>query len=484
RTGGLDEVIPLDLTLGDAGADGTPGRVLLVSGPNMGGKTVLLKTAGLCALLAHAALPVPCAEGSTVPELEQVVVDLGDEQSLDRGLSTFAAHLAAMADMARAAGPRTLVLADEVGAGTDPDEGGALARSLVEHLAAAGTWAVLTTHLGALKRLVPEVPGVVNGSLEFDPGTLRSRFRFVPGVPGASHALEVAERLGFPSELLARARALTPESTRALERLTQELAAATERARTEASALTLARAEAQSQAAAHHDATEHARRELAEARRSLTRESEALLARSRELWQVVQKEARRRDTTREDAQRLKRDVEQTTREVETLAAGSDDSRAAVPGLMAAEVVPGLRVRALDLGLEAEVSSAPDDEGRVQLKRGTWTIQTHVNRLARAADAAPIAPRPASTSWSVGDGPPPLEVDLRGMEADEALGALDAGLDRAVMAGLGEVRVIHGIGRGVLRGAVEKHLRRHPQVAEQRLGQIGEGGRGVTVARLR
>lgn len=475
-------VVPLDLELGATRAGGPVARVLLVSGPNMGGKTVLLKTVGLCALLAHAALPVPCAEGSALPELEVVVADLGDEQSLDRGLSTFAAHLAAMAEMARVAGPAALVLCDEIGSGTDPDEGGALARALLEELAERGAWAVVTTHLGSLKRVAAEVPGVVNGSLEFDPATLRSRFVFVAGVPGASHALEVAGRLGFPERLLARARTLAPESARALERLTVELGEAARRAREEAGAHARARAEAEAAAQAHREAAEHAKLELADKRRALTRESEALLARSRELWQVVQKEARRRDATREDAARLKRDVEDATRAVEALARGPEPAAAATPGLRASDVVPGRRVRETELGVEAEVVSAPDAEGRVQLRRGSWTIQTRLQRLAPAE--AREESRPLAGSWTAADGPATLEVDLRGMESDEAIAALDAGLDRAVVSGLGEVRIIHGIGRGVLRAAVERHLKGHPQVAGQRLGQVGEGGRGVTIVRLR
>ncbi len=195
-----DGVVPLDLELGPGG------RLLLVSGPNMGGKTVLLKTVGLAVALAHAGLPVLAAEGSAIPELDELRADLGDEQSVDEGLSTFAAHLLALKAMAEAAGPRTLLLADELGAGTDPEEGAALGRALLEHVVSRGAWGVVTTHLGSLKRVASDVPGIVNGSLEFDLVTLTSRYRFQRGVPGASHALDVAGRLGFPAALLERAR--------------------------------------------------------------------------------------------------------------------------------------------------------------------------------------------------------------------------------------------------------------------------------------
>ncbi|MFI5369944.1 MAG: Smr/MutS family protein [Candidatus Eisenbacteria bacterium] len=471
------EVVPLTLVLGGAGG----ARVLLVSGPNMGGKTVLLKTVGLAALAAHSGFPVVAGEGSALPELEQVHVDLGDEQSLDQGLSTFAAHLEVLARMAAAAGPRTLLLCDELGAGTDPDEGGALARALLEHVTARGAWAVTTTHLGSLKRVAGEVGGIANGSLEFDPDTLQSRYRFVMGVPGASHALSVAERLGFPAELLARARHLTPESARTLERLTTELAEATRTARENAEALERARAEADAAATEHRAATEHARRELAERRRALTRETDALLARARELWQTVQREARRSEKTRVDAEQLRVSIRKLESDAERVAGAHEPGEEPVT-LPREAVVPGRRVRVADLGVEAVVVAGPDPEGRVQLRRGSWNIQSHVSKLAEAAPGERV--QAVAGTWTASEEAPAAEVDLRGMDADEALRTLDEGLDRAVVAGLGELRVIHGIGRGVLRAAVDRHLRAHPQVAGRAVADQNQGGRGVTVVRLR
>jgi DNA mismatch repair protein MutS2 len=476
REGGRT-VVPLDLELGDAA------RVLLVSGPNMGGKTVVLKTAGLAVALSHAGFAVTAEEGSAVPEIESVVVDLGDEQSVDRGLSSFAAHLQVLGRMADAAGPTSLLLCDELGAGTDPEEGAALGRALIEHFAARGAWCIVTTHLGSLKRLAGEVPGVVNGSLEFDQETLTSRYRFLPGTPGASHALAVAGRLGFPEPLLARARDLTPDEARALERLLAELTESHRRLREETAAAARARGESERAAAEHREALESSRITLAEQRRRVTREGEALLGRARELWQTVQREARREEKSRADAGRLREEIRALEREHDAL---RETAEAGAPPTPVTAVTPGQRVRVVDLGVEAEVVSGPDAEGRVRLRRGSWNIESHASRLAAAPPAAaggPAIARPAA-SWSPSDEPPPLEVDLRGMESGEALAALDAGLDRAVLAGLGEVRIVHGVGRGVLRAAVERHLRGHPQVASQRMGQVGEGGRGVTVVRIK
>jgi DNA mismatch repair protein MutS2 len=477
--GGSAEVVPLDLELH---TERVPGKVLLVSGPNMGGKTVLLKTVGLAVAMAHAALPVTVGEGSCVPEMDDLRVDIGDEQSLERGLSTYAGHLAALASMAAVASPRTLLLADELGAGTDPDDGAALARALLEHAARQGAWAVTTTHLGSLKRLAGEVPGIENGSLEFDLETLTPRYRFLAGVPGASHALAVAERLGFPAALLSRAHELRPQGAQEIERLMADLAEGTRAVREEREGLVVAREQAAREAAGHHQASEDAKRELAAVRKRLTRESEILLARVRELWQTVQREARRPDKTREGAEALRLEMAALEHEADALSMRGAADDAPVVALAAAALSPGSRVRVLDLGVEAEIVSGPDREGRVQLRRGSWSIQSHVGKLAKA-ETASAAPRPLAGTWSVPEGLP-LEVDLRGMDVGDAMQALDQGLDRAVLTGLADLRVIHGIGRGVLRSAVEKHLREHPQVAGQRAGEMGEGGRGVTVARLR
>jgi DNA mismatch repair protein MutS2 len=476
-----EAVIPLDLELA------APERVLLVSGPNMGGKTVLLKTVGLAVAMAHAALPVCAAEGSAVPELDRVVTDLGDEQSVDAGLSTFAAHLRALAEMAREAGPRCLVLCDELGAGTDPEEGAALGRALLEHVAGRGTWGVVTTHLGSLKRVAGEVPGVVNGSLEFDVETMTPRYRFLAGVPGASHALAVAARLGFPGELLERARTLAPAEAVALERLLVDLQVARGRLEDERTALARARAEAEAATAAGRAAAEDARRALEELRRRLTRESEVVLSHARELWQTVRQEARRADKTRAGAERLAGRLAAVEQEMEQLQHAADGAIGPAPTAKpVGPLVAGRRVRVRDLGVEAELVSGPDAEGRVLLRRGSWSIHSHLGQLELAREGAnDEPPRPvAGVSWQAGDEAPAVEVDLRGMEAEEALRELDQGLDRAVLNGLGEVRVIHGVGRGVLRAAVERHLRGHPQVASCRMGVVGEGGRGVTVVRLR
>jgi DNA mismatch repair protein MutS2 len=304
-------------------------------------------------------------------------------------------------------------------------------------------------------------------------------------VPGASHALDVAARLGFPAAVLARAQAMTSEESRALERLIGELHSTRHEMIEQTEALNVAREVAEAEAERHRDAARTAHQTLNDLRRRLTSESQTLLSHARELWQTVQREARRADKSRIGAEALKAEIGKVEREVEALereaerAAGSETPREAL-----ASVDVGRRVRVTDLGVEADVVSTPDAEGKVVLQRGSWKIHSHVSRLAPAAEAtAPRAAARSAAAWDSDDAPA-LEIDVRGMEVDEALRTLDAGLDRAVVSGLTEIRVVHGIGRGVLRSAVERHLRTHPQVAAQRLGGGNEGGRGATVATLR
>ena len=480
---GASNVVPLDLELGGEG------RLLLVSGPNMGGKTVLLKTVGLAVALAHAGLPVLAAEGSAVPVISDLRADLGDEQSVDRGLSTFAAHLLALKAMAEAAAPDVLLLADELGAGTDPEEGAALGRVLVEHAASKAAWGVLTTHLGSLKRVASEVPGVVNGSLEFDLETLTSRYRFRRGVPGASHALDVARRLGFPEALIERARALTSDESRALERLLAEVGDALAETERERERLMLARKAADEAAAGHEEAAEAVKRSLAELKRRLTAESEALLARARELWQAIQREAKKREKSRADADALGASLDGIERGATALQAAASPRAVGLPEPVPApeaplSLAPGARVHVADLGFDAVVVSGPDAHGNVRLRKNALGITSHVSKLRAADGRRPAAPVAASVHYESSDAPPPLEADLRGLEVGDALSAVDLALDRAVLSGLSEVRIIHGIGTGALRTAVQKHLKGHPQVESQRWGEGYEGGRGGTVPRLR
>ena len=488
--GALGRVVPLELVLA------APRRLLLVSGPNMGGKTVALKTVGLLVLMAQAGLDVPAAEGAELPLFETVDADIGDAQSIAAHLSTFAAHLKRLDGMARRAGPAALLLVDEIGAGTDPAEGAALGRALLKHFARRDAWAVATTHLGSLKLLAEEEPAVVNGSMALDPVTFEPRFELVIGVPGGSHALAVAERLGFHAGVLAEAYRELPEAARSLEALLADLAAEHVRAREARAALEAAEARAAAQAvelaATRRGVADGAR--AAEKQKLL--EIRVLEGQVQALLRELKAEARSEEKSRARIQEIEARARSLGRESDRLLTEPP------PAAKLAVIRPGVTVFVRDLGVTARVVEGPDADGRVLLERGAWRIQSRADQcLAPSEEAAPEAgragQRAAARSGTGGtaapgtaraaalpEAEPTLEVDVRGLDQEDALSRVEEGLDRALLAGLADLRIIHGVGKGVLREAIARALRSHPHVAGSRLGVHGEGGRGVTVARLR
>ena len=461
----------------------SPRRLLLVSGPNMGGKTVVLKAVGLAALLAQSGLDVPVDEGAVLPLFTTVMADIGDAQSIELHLSTFAAHLGRLDAMARAASPAALFLVDEIGSGTDPAEGASLGRALLRHFARAGAWAIATTHLGSLKLLAQEEPAVTNASMALDPETLAPRFELIVGVPGGSHALAVAERLGFHPGVLAEARRELPEAARSLEALlgdvTRELAQARD-ARHKAE-------EAEGRADAAARALDEERKAHAEDRRRADRERllqvRALEGQVQALLREAKSEAKSEEKSRARIQEIEAKARTLGRESDRLLATP------APTERPAVLAPGATVWVRDLGVTAKVVSAPDADGRIVLERGAWRIQSRVEQCfaaegpGDAAGGTKQAGKPP-TFGGLGELEPGLDVDVRGMDVDEALRRVDDGMDRAVVAGMHDLRIIHGVGRGILREAIARALRDHPHVATSRLGGHGEGGRGVTVVQLR
>jgi DNA mismatch repair protein MutS2 len=499
------KVVPLSLALE------APRRVLLVSGPNMGGKTVALKTVGLLALMAQAGLDVPADEGATLPLFRTVLADIGDAQSIELHLSTFAAHLGRLDGMARSAAEDALFLVDEIGSGTDPAEGASLGRALLKHFARKGAWAVATTHLGSLKLLAQEEEAVVNASMGLDPETLAPRYELVVGVPGGSHALHIAERLGFDPGVLAEARRDLPEAARSLEALLGDVTR--ELAKARAARESFESAEARARAAARE--LEEEREEFRESARKAGKERllqiRALEGQVQALLRELKSEAKSEEKSRARIQDIETRVRAVARESDRLVDTPP------PTGDPAVLTPGATVFVRDLGVTARVLEGPDAEGRVTLERGSWRIQSRVDQCFEAPDdpqgaggpgdagRAGGASRTAASAREgrgararegrgrTGAGAVALpdtervasaEIDLRGLDQESAFTRLDEGLDRAVLSGLDEVRIIHGVGRGILREAVVRALKLHPHVAESRLGGHGEGGRGVTVVRLR
>ncbi|MDT8370110.1 MAG: Smr/MutS family protein [Longimicrobiales bacterium] len=494
---GEGEVVPFDLTL-EAGE-----RTLIVSGPNTGGKSVFLKAFGLFVLLARAGVVPPVGPGTRLPRARAVHVDIGDEQSIAESLSTFSAHLARLTTIVEEADRGTLVLIDELGTGTDPEEGAALARAILETLTHRGARTIATSHLGALKTLDAEGSGIVNASLEFDSERLSPTYRLVKGRPGRSYGLAIARRRGMPEVVIDRAEALVAEGAASLEDLLERLEAREREAEERVSELegerthlTRLREEVEAREAAlrarerseEARAREEARRLLMDARD----EVEAAIAELREAGTVLPDEA-----VRVARQRVE---EAASREHErAMRATSDPDEDAVRD-SAARVEVGARVRVGTTGTTGHVVEIRDT--RVAIHVGGLRIEapaTDLTLLAPAGADEGEGDRSGGASRGRkggGSGRAGMaahrdladrgayEIDLRGQRVHEVDLALARALDAAVLADLHEVRIIHGKGTGAVKARVQELLDEDARVESFRDGVAGEGGSGVTLAVFR
>lgn len=477
-------VVPFDLAMN---ADE---RTLLVSGPNTGGKTVLLKALGLLSSLAQSGVPAPVGAGSRIPRFDDVFADVGDEQSIEASLSTFSAHVKNLGEILRHATADSLVLIDELGSGTDPAEGAALGWAILENLTARGTLTVATTHLGALKELAGQVGGVVNASLQFDAVALAPTYRLIKGVPGRSYGISIARRLALPDTVVARAEERVPQREREvaalveqLERRDEELAAREREALTilddaRERMATLAKRERsvrERERMAEREARQDTRRYLLDARAEIDRTIRDLKARAAGELDEAGREARQR--AEQLASKQNAELERLDRE------DANVKRRDTP--RSAETIPA----AITAGTAVAVATLGGKVGRVVELRDAAAVVV-VGALKLTVERASLTPVDASelhqvSGWT-GDLPDmhvPSEIDVRGMRPDEAEAAVLQALDGAVRADLRMLRIIHGKGTGALRERVGEMLRKDTRVREFRLGAWNEGGAGVTVAEL-
>jgi DNA mismatch repair protein MutS2 len=490
RRGEMGAPVALDLRL-DANE-----RIVLVTGPNMGGKTVAMKTVGLLSLMAMTGLPVTASSGTRVPWFDRLLCDIGDEQSLQDDVSTFLSHLRRLGEAVRLATSRTLVLLDELGSGTDPAEGAALGRAILESIRDRGALCVATTHFGSLKTFAHDAEGVRNASMAFDEEALRSLFRLVVGVPGGSRALQVAERFGMDDAVLGRARELLPKGEHDLNRLIEELGrlrkeAEVERAELSRTRATLAQRESELKSARDRLDAERKERKQSEleARRELLRTLERQIDEYRKRLRTETKASP--DTLRE-GRGLARSIEE--------AIESETERPTIQaGPAVQEVAPGDHVAIPALNATGVALSTPDADGRVRVKIGGATAVLPMAQLRRAGGAAearataeggrgragaPSGSAPPARRGSMVEIPETAtEIDVRGFEADDAVRAVERFLEDASMSGHPTARIIHGKGKGVLRDQMKRFLSKNTLVKEFRLGEIGEGGTGVTVVTL-
>jgi DNA mismatch repair protein MutS2 len=476
-----EDVVPLDLSLG------SPERILLISGPNAGGKTVVLLTVGLFVMLAQSGLFVP-ARAARMPIFTQFFTDLGDRQSLEDDLSTFSAHLVNLKTVLNQCDQTTLVLLDELGTGTEPEAGAALGQTFLETIRDKGSSCLATTHLNRIKLWAQEESGIINAGMTFDSRELRPTYHVEIGRPGASYALEIARRMGLDEQLLARAEALMPEASLNMEdlltaleedrasilRLKQELERQV--ADLEGREQQLAGKEAEVKATyrrAHKDALREAEQLVAE----LNRRLEGTIAEVR---------SRGAELTREDIRHAKGAVHREKRALQKRNAALTDEEPAA--LTMNDIQPGMWVTIREQNRSAQVIKRYSGKQRVTVLAEGMRLTLPIEQLAPGGEP------PADEGRDTGRKSGPVGIslasqvsyrlDLRGQRGDEAIAEVDRFMNRAVLAGLSELEIIHGKGTGALQKRVQEFLQDHPHVKSFGFANVDAGGTGVTLVELK
>ncbi len=476
------DAVPIDVRLGD---DFT---TLVITGPNTGGKTVTLKTVGLLSLMASSGILIPAAESSELCVFRSVLVDIGDEQSIEQSLSTFSAHIKNIAEILKVADDGALVLLDELGAGTDPAEGAALAVAILERLKSLGCRVLATTHYGEIKLYAIERDGVQNASCEFDVATLRPTYRLTIGAPGRSNALLICERLGLDSALIESARGNMGADERRFEAVMGEL----EDLKAETARREREITEMREQASALVEEAKKERRRLIEqgqkeldsARVKARGLSNDVAASAYRLLDEIKRLDKLKERDRDEAKRRAREI--AAKDSVRLTDGLPDERAAPDTLEpVGEVKSGERVYILPLAAEGEVVSPPNAKGETEVRSGLIKTRVHVSQLRRPAAHTAVkkqvqrGPKVDVSSNRSGK----TEVNLLGMTVEEALMEVDRFIDGALLSHISTVYLIHGKGTGALRSAVHRHLKGLKCVKAFRLGKYGEGEDGVTVCEI-
>lgn len=474
-----EQVVPIDVELGNQYS------TIIVTGPNTGGKTVTLKTIGLLSLMAMSGLFVPAEEGSQLCVFDAIYADIGDEQSIEQNLSTFSSHMTNIISILSKMTPKSLVLLDEVGAGTDPAEGSALAIAILEHIHALGCRMVATTHYSELKAYAYERKGVINASMEFDVNTLSPTYRLLVGVPGRSNAFAIAERLGLPGSILDYARGEIKEEDQRVEHMIASLEENRNVAEQERESAEKLRKELEALRSRHAAELEKLEQQKDRRLEKAEEEARAIVARARgEAEKII-----------DELRRLAMEEGASVKEHKLIAArkqldeAEPQQRKKAAGRKAAkaprQIEPGDEVMVYSLNQKGHVVElAGTKEALVQL--GIMKMKVAIDDLELIGSPAPAkqAQRTVANVKRTRDDQVRSELDLRGSNLEEALIEVDRFIDEAYLANLGQIYIIHGKGTGVLRTGISDYLRKHKHIKSYRLGNYGEGGTGVTVAELK
>lgn len=477
------KAVPINMQLGDSF------DTLIITGPNTGGKTVSLKTLGLLSVMTQCGLHIPAADGSCLPVFEQVLADIGDEQSIEQSLSTFSSHMTTIVKVLQECGPGSLLLFDELGAGTDPVEGAALAIAIIQTARKNGAMIAATTHYAELKVFATSTPGVQNASCEFDVESLRPTYRLLIGIPGKSNAFAISERLGLSPSVIQEAKALIGQDSAHFEETIEKLEAQRQLLEKERLEIAVKLREAEE----NRKKADFMRRELTvrleKADEKARRDADRILSDARATAEAVFAELdtmRKQQTAEQDFQRanearaaLRRQLNEAGDRV-----GSRPEQPRAVRKSERPVQPGDTVEILSMGVKADVISVSPDRV-LTLQAGIMRVTAKEDEVVLVkATEKPAAKLRTERNTTQLRAAVPAEIDLRGMMAEEAITVMERYLDSAAMAKMHTVTIIHGKGTGALRAAVQQSLRKNKLVKTFRLGRYGEGETGVTVVELK
>jgi len=488
------KAVPIDLSLGE------DYQALIITGPNTGGKTVALKTAGLLAAMTMCGLLIPVSDGSRISVFENILVDIGDSQSIEQNLSTFSSHTNKVIEILSIADERSLVLLDELGSGTDPVEGAALAVSIIKRLIFNGARLMVTTHYQELKVFAIDTPNVENASCEFNIETLKPTYRLIVGSPGKSNAFAISESLGMPADIIAEAKSLVSDANTRLEDVIGKLEASRielEHEREQAEKLRREAAEHESKIRADKEELEKNKADLMEkARLQAMTIIEQTKAESNELideLEKLRKEKDKKDFSANVSGMKSRSKQSFNKMYETAnpVTGGDPNEGYV---LPRKLKRGDTVYVVDLGRKGIVSGDPDGSDFVFVQMGVMKTKMNISRLRLeeppkvSVGSKPVQKQRGGKVGRVGvikaERRGKMELDIRGCACDDGIYQLDQFIDQAVMSNISMISIIHGKGTGLLRAAVHKRLKNHPSVKSFRLGVYGEGEDGVTIAELK
>ena len=477
-------VVPITVSLGEDFS------LLIITGPNTGGKTVSLKTVGLFTLMGQAGLHIPAGARSELAVFHQVYADIGDEQSIEQSLSTFSSHMTNIVSFLKKVDKQSLVLFDELGAGTDPTEGAALAIAILSHLHKQGIRTMATTHYSELKVYALSTPGVENACCEFDVESLRPTYRLLIGIPGKSNAFAISGKLGLPNYIIEDAKKRLSEQDISFEDLLSDLETSRRTIEKERAEIAAYRREAESlkeQAAQRQAKLDEQRdriiREANEKANSILREAKEVADETIRNFHKFGKENISAAEMEKERERLRKKIKDTS------SASSLGSQKPKKAHKPSDFKLGESVKVLSMNLTGTVSSLPDSRGNVTVQMGILRSQVHISDLEIIEEPSPYTAKKFSRTSkgkiamgkSLSVSP---EINLLGKTVDEAVTELDKYLDDALLSHLNTVRVVHGKGTGALRKGIHEYLRRQKHVKSYRLAEFGEGDAGVTVVELK